>query len=271
VAIQDDVNAWALLSPDGRVEPLLLPRGEGGRRQFGGVTHNKQFKLDLEAATCLPDGRLLAFGSGGLPARECLVLWRPGEEPRLLPAPALYAALRACQPFAGSELNIEGALVLGTRLRLFQRGNGARRGTLEPTNGTVDLEVSALLDWIAGAAALPALLDPRRYDLGQVQGVTRGFTDAALHQSGRVCFLAVAEHSADSIADGPCLGSWLGWFEGQQIHLAPICESSGLVTPLKLEGLEFDANGRFAWVVADPDDGAAPGQLLQLSLPEEWS
>jgi hypothetical protein len=271
VVIQDDVNAWALLSKDGHVEPLLLPRGPLGRRQFGSSTQNKAHKLDLEASVLLPDGRLLAFGSGGLPARERLVLWRPGEAPRVIPAPALYAALRACQPFAGSELNVEGALLLGTRLWLFQRGNGALRGEKRPVNGTLELELMALLAWLAGTAPLPSLENPQGHDLGQVDGVPRGFTDAALHPSGRVCFLAAAENSGDSIADGPCLGSWLGWFGAQEIHLAPIHGDAAEPTRLKLEGLEFDPGGRQAWVVADPDDEAQPALLLRLTLPPEWS
>jgi hypothetical protein len=76
VIIQDDVNALALAHSSTEIAPLLLPRGEGGRRRFDASLGNKRHELDLEAALVLPDGRLVVFGSGSLPVRRRLVLSR---------------------------------------------------------------------------------------------------------------------------------------------------------------------------------------------------
>jgi hypothetical protein len=54
----------------GAFRPLLLPQGEGGRRQFDDRLGNKAAKLDLEAGVVLPDGRFVALGSGSTARRE---------------------------------------------------------------------------------------------------------------------------------------------------------------------------------------------------------
>jgi hypothetical protein len=71
VILQDDVSALVLLDPvTGSTRPVLLPAGEGGARVFDDGLGNKKFKLDLEASVVLPDGRLLALGSGSSRRRE---------------------------------------------------------------------------------------------------------------------------------------------------------------------------------------------------------
>jgi hypothetical protein len=123
---------------DGSIEPLLLPRGEGGKRSFDASRGNKRSKLDLEAALVLPDGRLVAFGSGSLPQRERLVVVAPGSAPVVRDAHDLYRGLRQCAEFAGSELNIEGALVRSGAIELFQRGNGTASAELGVPLGFTD-------------------------------------------------------------------------------------------------------------------------------------
>src|SRR5512139_3068591 len=85
VVAQDDVNALAVLDEaSGRVEGLVLPRGCDGRRTFGEATGNKALKMDLEACVTLPDGRLLALGSGSTEARERVVLVSPTHAVRVV-------------------------------------------------------------------------------------------------------------------------------------------------------------------------------------------
>ena len=124
--VQDDVNALAVMDASGCIEPLLMPAGTDGRRSFDDTLGNKHLKMDLEAAVHLPDARLLAFGSGSARTRESIVIVEPGIGLRVRRAPGLYARLREHCEAAGAELNIEGAVIQGHRLRLFQRGNGAR-------------------------------------------------------------------------------------------------------------------------------------------------
>jgi len=74
IVIQDDVNALALADASSGFKPLVLPPGADGHRSFDDTIGNKHLKMDLEAAVVLPDGRVLAFGSGSAEARESIVV-----------------------------------------------------------------------------------------------------------------------------------------------------------------------------------------------------
>ncbi|MBV9775184.1 MAG: hypothetical protein JO040_14620, partial [Gemmatimonadetes bacterium] len=218
--VQDDAAFVALTDPRGeRVEAVTLPAGEGGARQFDDLRGNKRFKLDLEACTVVPgdEGELLvAFGSGSTPLREQVVLLADGPRgPRVSvhDASAVYALLRECTEFAGSELNVEGALFVDGRIRLFNRGNGAPRGDLLPVDATCELEWVALRAHLLDTAVAPPR--PRgvvRYDLGAMDGFKLTFTDAAWFD-GRIVFSAAAEDSPDVTRDGVVAGSALGVFD----------------------------------------------------------
>ena len=86
-------------------------------------------KLDLEA--CVAFGEALwCFGSGSLRRREHIVrMTMQGDavaDVELVDAHALYEALR--EALAVTELNVEGAAIVGAMLRVFHRGNGLRGG-----------------------------------------------------------------------------------------------------------------------------------------------
>src|SRR5690606_4292169 len=96
VVLQDDVHALALVDePEGAVKPLLLPPGPDGRRTFSEALGNKALKMDLEACVALPDGRLVALGSGSRPARERVVVVHPDRQVEVIEGAALYSSLRA--------------------------------------------------------------------------------------------------------------------------------------------------------------------------------
>jgi hypothetical protein len=262
VIMQDDVNILVLRSPDGEDAPILLPVGFDGRRVFDEERGTKRYKLDLEAGAVLPDGRLVAFGSGSTPAREQLVVLTPAGEVRLVPASALYAGLRAETRFSGSELNVEGALVVGDVLRLFQRGNGAPRDGLLPVNAIGDLALGAFCDWLDGAAAAPALDAVAQFDLGQIGGARFGFTDATLTADGRVAFIACAEDSPDAVRDGENLGARFGILDGDRVLVTDVLDPTGEPSRLKLEGIEArpDDPERFD-VVIDADQPHEPALI----------
>jgi hypothetical protein len=74
-----------------------------------------------------------------------------------------------------AALNIEGAVVVGEELRLFQRGN--KRHT---ANAIIRFKLSALLDALGSrrtSAIKPFAIHAR--DLGQIAGIPLTFTDAA--------------------------------------------------------------------------------------------
>jgi hypothetical protein len=270
VVVQDDVSALALLDEEaGTVEPLLLPRDARGHRSFSSRRGNKAAKMDLEACVVLPDGRLVALGSGSTEARERLVVVDHELHVRVVDAHALYAHLRATPVFAGSELNVEGAVVVEGRVRLFQRGNGAVVGGVAPVNAVGDLRLDAFLAWLDDAGPAPTLAAVRPIDLGRVGQVPFGFTDATALPDGRVVFLGGAEGSPDTYRDGDVLGARIGCLDGDHLTLADILDPSGAPTASKLEGVDFVAtrpDGALEFlVVADMDDPDVPTALATLT------
>ena len=266
VIVQDDVNVLALHSGPDRTEPVLLPVGPGGVRVFEEARGTKKLKMDLEACTSLPDGRLLALGSGSNEHRQSVVLMdREGRVERRDAAP-LYAGLRAQAAFAGSELNLEGALVVKDELLLFQRGNGATRGARVAVNAIGALDVGDLMRWLDAGGPAPTLRRVVPVELGMLSGVRRAVTDAALAADGRVAVLTCAEASEDVIQDGAVVGCRFGYIEGGALRMADVVEPSGRLASLKLEGLEPrpDRPGEFD-VVTDldrPDEPAMLGRLV---------
>ncbi|HEX2731858.1 MAG TPA: hypothetical protein VHM70_09640 [Polyangiaceae bacterium] len=268
VVIQDDVSALALSVAGGKFEPVLLPGA--GRRRFESSLGNKAAKLDLEAATVLPDGRLLVFGSGSTSARERVVLLADeatGQGVRIVNAEALYAELRAAPEFAGSELNIEGALVMGSRLCLVQRGNGAERSGVQPIDAIGELQLSELLSWLDAAGPVPRLRRIRQVRLGEHEGARLTFTDAAALDAGTLIFLASAERSPNTYDDGVVTCAALGVIDHSGVRLTLIRDPKGALVRLKLEGIEPSAQPGTFDVVIDADDAAKPalGGTLELA------
>ncbi|NWF82052.1 MAG: hypothetical protein HXY37_18710 [Chloroflexi bacterium] len=280
VAIQDDAHFLALIDPaTWAVAALTLPAGPDGQRQFDDLRGTRALKLDLEASVVVPgpDGDLLlALGSGSTPERERILMVEQvtSGEPaiRLVAASALYAQLRA-PAFAGSELNLEGAVLLGTTLRLFQRGNGAPRGALQPIDATCDLHWPALAAYLANPSVVPPpeLTAITRYDLGRLAGARLTFTDATLAPGG-ILYCATAEDSPDVTRDGPVVGSALGLlpFAGHPRY-APLTGPDGQVLPIKVEGALLDATDPTRiYLVADADDPLTPSELLVTRLLGPW-
>jgi hypothetical protein len=243
--IADDETFLAVYGYDGlpraRV-PLLpdrLPEEHHAR---------KRSKPDFEALAVLPGGRLLALGSGSTAERRrgVLITTEPTWAVRTLDLAPLYDALARELP----ELNVEGAAMLGDRLVLLQRGNGAARD-----NARIDLDLPTLLHAIdrgdseLGAAALRTI---ERVQLGEIAGVPLGFTDAAAHPTAGLLFTAAAEDTADTYLDGRCAGSVVGVLSGGTVRSAHVVEPA-----CKLEGLACRSEGGAAtrlWLVADADD-----------------
>lgn len=280
VAIQDDALFLALIDPaTWAVTAVTLPAGPDGQRQFDDLRGTRALKLDLEASVVIPTPGgelLLAFGSGSTPERErILIVEQVGTaEPalRLVTASTLYARLRA-PAFAGSELNLEGAVLLGTTLRLFQRGNGAPQGALQPIDATCDLNWPDLAAYLADPAVVPPpeITAITHYDLGHLAGARLTFTDATLAPGG-ILYCATAEDSPDVTRDGPVVGSALGLlpFDGHP-HYAPLTTPDGQLLPIKVEGVLLDTTDPTRiYLVADADDPLTPSELLVARLLGPW-
>jgi uncharacterized protein DUF6929 len=278
--IQDDSNFVALVDPAApdRAEAIRLPPGVDGRRQFDDRRGNKHLKLDLEAcvAEAGPVPRLIALGSGSSPARESVLVveWVNGRlGATLFTTPAIYEALRREPAFAGNELNVEGAVLLGSSIRLFGRGNGARGGLVAPVNATCDLEWSAFLAHVRAPERNAAPRPGRvvRYALGVLDSIPLGFTDATL-ANGRVLFTAAAEDSPDVTRDGPVAGSAIGVIDdGGSVRWAPITDARGAPVADKVEGIAvIDDAVEEPLIVIDADAPDRPSQLCRVSLGGPW-
>ena len=277
--VQDDASFVAVVdAATGLARAITLPAGEGGLRQFDDLRGNKRFKLDLESCVTVDgdDGReiLLAFGSGSLPARERIVLVRRVEsddaDARVIDASALYARFHATPGFSGSELNVEGAAVVGGTLRLFNRGNGAARDGLVPVNASCDLDLAALLAWLGDPSTTPPppLRTFVQYDLGAIGGVPLTITDAAALDDA-VLYAAAAEESPDATRDGPVAGCAIGIIEGDSARYREVEGMDGGPYRGKIEGILPLAPGRLLAVV-DPDDPRVPSTLLEITLGGLW-
>lgn len=213
----------------------------------------KRLKPDFEMLCVLPDGRLLALGSGST-AQRCRAVLVDGEQTRVIDLSELYDALGAQLP----ELNLEGAVVQGQQLLLAQRGNG--RGGV---NALISLDLPRVLDGLReGGLAASALCGLRPVELGDRQGVPLGLTDLCLDLQGRLLFSAAAEDTTSSYHDGACSGSVIGCLDAGKVH-----RQWSLAGQAKIEGLVMLTDGSLR-LVNDPDDRQQRSRLFRLDLPQ---
>jgi hypothetical protein len=272
------VGPWLYVVSDDALHLALFPReGTAPGRSFllfpGELPleplARKAAKPDLEALCLLapfsdcPQGALLAVPSGSTAVRQkgALIPLSPEGLPlgevRLVDFTRLYAQLTR----ELGALNIEGAAVTGSRLRLLQRGNGEHG-----VDALVDLDHERLLRGLeAGGELGPELVRTvRRWELGHAGGVRLSFTDASPLPDGRIIFTAAAEASQDAYSDGPVAGSAVGVLapDGSPLFL------DAVDAKVKLEGVSARLeHGRVhLLLVADADDPAVPAPLLEAVL-----
>jgi hypothetical protein len=245
LAIQDDAFAAAWIDPATRKTRPLVLRGAGGALE-------KQVKPDFEAAF-QHDGRIWILGSGSKSNRcEIARIDLNTRETVLLNALPLYGAISRA---IGQAANIEGAVALPDRLRLFQRGPGRSA----KASFTVDVN----LDVLTGAP--PRVLEVTNYDLGVLQATFLAFTDAVALGRTNAVYLAVAEDTADGIADGPIHGAGIGLIGTAGARWDAINEPDGSVSRRKFEGIALDAAGG-GWLLTDPDDPKLPAELCRVEM-----
>lgn len=278
--IQDDALFVARVNPHtSAVGHLVLTQVEGGPRLFDKGRGNKSAKLDLEAAVVVEsrgESLVLALGSGSTPVRERIVVLRrtAGElTAEIVHAPQFYAMLRANAEFSGSELNLEGAVVIDGALLLLQRGNGAP-AELDAVDASATIDVQAFCDHLAGQSPCPELQNVRSYDLGRVDGSRLTFTDAAV-DAGQLLYVAAAEASPDVTRDGPVSGVAIGVLSGDQPpRYALLLDERGSRCTDKVEGIASAGPVAAAAAVdvheligvIDQDDPDAPAELVHIRI-----
>ena len=224
----------------------------------------KKQKPDLEALTRVPPfeghphGALLALGSGSRRNRRLGALLAPDAQGNLRGPAHIVDLTPLLAPLDNmfGKLNIEGAVVTGDRLRLFQRGN--KRNS---ENAIIQFRLSAVLGALRSAAAHaiePLAID--RFDLGQIDGIPLCFTDAAALPDGDMIFTAVAEDTDDPYYDGPCAGAAIGLVDSNA-QLRWLRHLNGCH---KVEGVDARLDGGVVrlLLVTDADDPDIPAGLF---------
>ena len=257
LVVQDDATHGCLW--DGTsASPLRLLPPVDGLDLFGDADGTKGLKPDLEAVVALADGSVLALGSGSTPARMRAVVVRT-DAASVLDLTTLYGRIASALAVAPDQLNLEGACVVGDRLRWFQRGLPSAGA---PT-ASVDVDLAAVL-----RGEQPDLVDVRRYDLGDVLGVGLAVTDALALPDGRVLVSAAAEDSPTTYDDGPVVGSALALLDDEQVVAAasvPLLD--GQVLKVEGLGLVAEADDELELVaVVDADDPLTPSTMLALRV-----
>ncbi len=253
--VQDDATHAAWQRPGG-VTPVRVVPAVDGHELFSSAEGTKHLKPDFEAAFPAGDGVLL-LGSGSTPARmRSSLVTRSRFVVHDLPH--VYAAAASALELPVDRLNLEGACLLGDRVRWFQRGNSAAG----VPSASVDVAVTALT---GGPVAVGGV---RRYDLGAVGGVALAVTDAVALPDGRVVVSAAAEDTPNAVDDGPVVGAALALLDGDRVtDVAPLPESGS--GAYKVEGLavrEVTGDGVRLLAVVDADDPDAASVRLDLTL-----
>jgi hypothetical protein len=239
--VADDAHCLAVFDLDadapGRLIPLIaddLPRDAAAR---------KKVKPDFEVLLALPGGQLLALGSGSTAQRMrgAVIDLSDNGEParvRLIDLQPMFAAIAPLVP----EVNLEGAVLRGDNLLLFNRGT-----MTHPASHILEVPLAAVLAGEPVAAKLCATLT-----LPHCAGVPLTVTDAYRLENGHILLSAVAEATANSYADGALVGAAIVELDAE----FDIVTVEPLEPILKVEGLSAraEADGVHVLCVTDADD-----------------
>ncbi len=225
----------------------------------------KASKPDIEALLAV-EGRgplqLVGLGSGSTEHRRSgfVVELDPqgaiAGAPRTVQLGELYDAITAA---CGTELNVEGAVQAAREVLLLVRSSIG-------DNRLARLDGARFLDGLAaGSMGRGALRSVDRVDLGTLDGIPLGFTDALRHD-GRTWFSAAAEDTQNAYDDGEVVGSVLGLLDDDG-HVVGRWRVD--LPGAKVEGIDAVDTGRAAtlWMVTDADARNVPSRLLAARLP----
>lgn len=217
----------------------------------------KKVKPDFEILFRLPspvdaDSKLIcAMGSGSTPQRmRGALIALDTDNVQALDLRHLFAALA---PLV-AEINLEGAVVRGDRLLLFNRGNMSN-----PETYIFETAVSA----ITGNGAVEARI-VKTLALPFIDGVALTVTDACSMGDGQYLLSAVAEVTDDSYADGDILAAAIILLDAD-FNVQAI---EPLEPTLKIEGIAAlrIASGVELLCVSDADDPDTPSSLYSATL-----
>lgn len=261
--VSDDASFVATVDvTTGTCDPIALPAGPDGRRQFDRGRGNKADKLDLEACFEL-DGALVALGSdSGLAVRRQAAIVDDAG-PRLVELPALYAAL-ATPALGAGVLNLEGAAVDGDALVLGNRGGDRSGGGAPTVDALARIALTELRAALCAPTAPRGSVTWQPLALGDLDGAPLHLTELEAWPGG-LALAATAEATTTAYDDGVVTGSVLGGLDADGAWWSPVIELDGARLVAKLEGLAWWRGRWFATV--DADDPDRPSELLELAPP----
>jgi hypothetical protein len=266
--VADDAQCLAVFDLDGAEPGRLIPVFAGDLPRD--AAQRKRVKPDFEILLALPAAegcRLLALGSGSTARRmRGAVVDLPGasdsggefrgESARVRPLDLgpLFAALAPLVP----QVNLEGAVLRGEHLLLFNRGTMAA-----PASQVLEVPLAAVLAGGAVAVTLRAELT-----LPRCAGVPLTVTDACGLDDGRILLSTVAEATADSYADGASVGAAI-----VELNADFTLRAVEPLNPvLKVEGLSarVTADGVQLLCVTDADDPERASGVYRGVLERGW-
>jgi hypothetical protein len=230
----------------------------------------KKIKPDFETLFLLPSltkanttSRLIALGSGsGLHRNHgvCVTIDENGAwngAPSFFDLMPLYRELKR----ALGDLNIEGSFVQQHSMSNQAQWvliNRAVQG--KSPNAAIYLPADSLWNAIEGKHERPKHFDICEFNLGHLDEVGLGFTDATPLDDGGWLFSAAAENRPDSYTDGICTGSVVGRVSPSR----ELMEIKRLDKRVKVEGLAVQPNTAplNLCMVTDADDTTAASQML---------
>ncbi|GAA3955619.1 hypothetical protein GCM10022406_41290 [Hymenobacter algoricola] len=243
--------------------------------EFGTGRIPKLLKPDLECLTVLttPTGEtgLLLCGSGATAAREVGYWVTFAANSRVaavrpLALGGLYAALRTALP-PGVVLNLEAAAASATELLLFQRTVGTGSGNL-----VYRLPLPATWDFLLGQTTQVPAFRSQLYQLPTIDGRPAGFSGATMFEE-QLFITASVEDTADAVADGAVLGSFVGVLSAepplQSVVLTRLELPDGQPYRGKVESIAVYrrlAPARWEMIlVTDDDAGGSTALVVELS------
>ncbi len=157
----------------------------------------KSQKADLEAMSVSGDD-LYIFGSGSGKKRRLAIEVDLKTKDTIAKTDLkdLYTSMRELADIPRKEFNIEGAFYSGDHLFLFNRGNGKSNRNVIFTVNRKNLIKDFTIQF-------------KNIQLPQINGFQSGFSDAIL-VGEKIYFIATAENSSSTTADGRILGTLVG-------------------------------------------------------------
>jgi hypothetical protein len=245
--------------------------------EFGTGRIPKATKPDLESMAAVVDlagqAGLLLCGSGSRPNRDrgyfvsLPAAANPAPPARVLDLHALYNQLRAHLP-PDNTLNIEAAATTATELLLLQRSVDGGPALL------FGLPLGAVLAHLLGLATpAPAPVRVLPFALPALAGHAAGFSGAT-YVNGKLLVTASVEDTADAVADGAVLGSFVGVVDmkAQTVAFAHLAWPDGRAFLGKVEGLAvrrtLSSGALELLLVTDDDRGGSTALVAQVHLAE---